>query len=1473
MSSNQKSIKTNEEYLSDLRDGKISILNLHNTPYSNLSILFDTREVDDSYKDEDGDWIHSTKEVIDRKALLKYEEGNYSFLIENWFDDIDNFEIGLYAKVRLGRFYNLINPMGEYLFTDWHGDIEFHGNNLIYCYTATRIPSYSYVTAINKDKQEDRVCSIYDRRGHLLHQDVIVKAGFIYGKSVISKDGLFNYIDADGNLLCEDWFLDARPFEKIDDELFAFIKTKNGWGVINQKGDYAYPARFNDIQKAEWTWYSYDGKSIAIVRDENGQNILMSVSSRDEESTSLTLGFHASVDSIYLIGNASRILVKRKGEWGIYEWDYNKHQFDCSVSIGELDNVEQQLHQVNNHDYRLVKKGDLFNVIGTDGIIFKEWYSEILIYGNLFKVKRLCNATTTNEGDSKGVETPGCEFNLISSDGVYQLTEWTHNMLVTPFEGAFLVNIKPRVGKGYNGGTFDASITYETVRIDQSTSTSRIKKIEGACNIILGDLLFNTWHDGLEFLNGHIFTDGYLKVWKDGKCNLIDEHGEYVSAEWVDDFVLSGWNKNSYLSDLKADAFLVKKATKMNLLFNGKFLLSQWFAEIERYRVPQFSDSFPKEDVFFVRDGYMNGIYFLKTGLVGGRLYESISRISKDLYFCRFDQEGHIMSSDGNIITTAPIKDVQPFHDGYALVTTERRDSYNGFKYNYINSEGKLVSSVWYDGDRYMSFNYSSEKQPLFVKVCKDSKYNLINSDKHLVFKKWYDSIEGSDGKWLISDKSRGELIYNFIDNSETLISKEWFKDVWTLSNLDDDIYVVETDRGYNIFNSHNEYTLSKWSKERIYNDEASGLAVLVEYSGGNTHYYYLDHSGRLITPYWSYDDSVKKYSCRIGENYEYLLIIDLHEDDFYGGYMQILCKSDGTPFFKDIIHPPFPVNRTSGNNYLTSIFGSIEEYSVPGKEPVILIDKHWPVKNDDTRQYVILDYSGKELSEEFEQIGKFNEDGFAVVERLGHFNIINKNLHLISSLWFNSLGYEYKSKETEYSEYMDYETGMVESSPYQVERIRRNTSFHDGYIKVELAGSFNLMNQAGNLQFPIWYDSLIVLQYGYYKVELNGQYNIVDSSNKPISDVWFDKMGICKRDYQKIIYGGQKGDKHRLLFIRESSVAVSDDWFDKVGRYDNSDGYYSVRLNGKKNFVTDEGKLLVPGWHDDQLLFRGYNGVYVVVQDGDKFNIYSSRQSKLLSDEGFDKVIRSENGLFSYGWCGVQVHGRYTFINEDGQLAEGRFDAIHDYRSGYAGVTLDGKKNYLTSDGTLLSDVWFEETSAFAICRKAVVKIEGKLNVIDSSGALLLSDEIHDITSIGPIESDYCVLTLATGDGATIKKYYDFKTSNLHDSERSVKDYLEALKTDAVKAEANADAVNSVGNDIADNPAVAKRNKQIRELIDKGGNAGINYTLVSFGDKSNLVDKNGALIFEEWIDSTSIQMCQGVPLIMYAENKWIIVK
>ena len=1477
MSPDKKVIKkTNEQYLSEFQEGKIS--NLHHTPYSNLSILFEARDVDDSYKDEDGDWIHSTKTVVDRKAFVKCENGKYAFLIDNWFDDIDDFTIGLYAKVRLGCFCNLVTPLGEYLFHNWFGEIEFHGNNLIYCYAPSKaIAPYYHGAVIKAQPKPERACSIYNKRGQLLLEGVIVKTPFEYGESVITKDGLYNYINADGKLLMEEWLSDAHAFEKTENCIFAFAKTDSGWGVIDSNGAFIYPPQFLSIKRAEWSTPRYDNYyPLAIVEDDNGQNILM----KGCESPTLTVGFLCKVYYIVLLGDASRILARQEREWGIFEWNRNKHRYDCSIGIGELDNVEDNLYQIQDKYYRLIKKGDVFNVVGTRGILFKEWYSEIVVIGNLFKVKRSIDISKEDTDEGKNEAKPPLnsnwlelirkaapgrnggynffEYNLVKIDGSYILKEWSRNMVITPFQGAFLININPKLAQRYNGSLFDSGTITQNTSTDISSWISN--KIQGSCNIILHrDLLFNTWYDGLEVLSGDILTGYYFKVWKDGKCNLINERGEYVSSEWMDDFLTSG---NSCFSVLKDGAFEVKKDNKKNLLYKGKLVFNQWFTEIERHNEPRFSGGQSNLEAYDVQDGYKHGIYYMNSGLFGGRLYDSISRISETLFFSIFDNLGHIMSLDGNILTTAPMFEVSEFKDGYAIVTNNET-----VQYNFINSDGQIVSPVWFD-EIYTSFGYSNDKQPSFTQVRKDSKYNLITPDKKLAFKKWYDSISGDDGRWLISDESRGELKFNFIDNNEKPLSDEWFKSARPLRNLDKGIFVVENEAGYNVFNNDNIITLSKWTKGRICDDYSSGLAVVVEYSEGEN-YYYLDHSGQQITPYMSYENSVKRYYHYNTDCNEELLIIDIHS---LGGYMQIICKSDGTPYFKKDARRSRFIRHSKEDNLSKSIFGSIEEYAVSGKESLLLVNKHWPVKYGDIGQYVIIDYKGKELSEGFESISKFDEDGYAVVKRNGVFNLIDKDFRLLSSLWFSNLGYEYKSQETEYEDYLDDETGMVEYRDYQVEKIRRDTSFHDGYLKIELLGSFNLINKTGMVQFPIWYDSLIVLSYGFYKVGLNGLFNIVDTSNKTVSDIWFDKIVVCKREYDKTIYACKKGELYKLLFLKESTVIISDVWIDKVFKYDKSDGYYSVRLKGRKNFITDDGKLLMPGWHEEQLLFRDYNGVYVVVKDSNKFNIFSSNKSKLLSDEGFDNVLRYTGGLFRYGYCGVEIDGKYTFVNEDGELTEGRYDSIREFCCGFAGVVLDGKKNFLSSDGKLLTDIWFEEISAFTNFGKAAVKIDGKLNIIDSMGNLLLPDDIQPVSAIEWIESEYCSLSIAGEEGRTINKYFDFQTSHLHDSESSVKDYLETFKTDSAKMNNNGESNNINDDNVEGNSNVAKRNQQIRQLIENSGKTGINYTLVRFGDKSNLVDKTGSLLFEEWIDSSSIQMYQGIPLMMETDNKWIIV-
>ena len=184
-----------------------------------------------------------------------------------------------------------------------------------------------------------------------------------------------------------------------------------------------------------------------------------------------------------------------------------------------------------------------------------------------------------------------------------------------------------------------------------------------------------------------------------------------------------------------------------------------------------------------------------------------------------------------------------------------------------------------------------------------------------------------------------------------------------------------------------------------------------------------------------------------------------------------------------------------------------------------------------------------------------------------------------------------------------------------------------------------------------------------------------------------------------------------------------------------------------------------------------------------------------------------------------------------------------------------------------------FDETSAFTSSKKAVVKLDGELNIIDATGKLMLPKEVLPVSAIEKIESEYCSLTYNEEGGNTAHKFYDFQTAHLHDSEWSVKNYLEEFKRKLSIEEGNSESNSPNANKTEESPNVVKWKESINKMIESGGIKGINYSLVRFGNNSNLVDANGALVFEEWIDSSSIQMCQGMPLIKNADNKWILFK
>ena len=390
----------------------------------------------------------------------------------------------------------------------------------------------------------------------------------------------------------------------------------------------------------------------------------------------------------------------------------------------------------------------------------------------------------------------------------------------------------------------------------------------------------------------------------------------------------------------------------------------------------------------------------------------------------------------------------------------------------------------------------------------------------------------------------------------------------------------------------------------------------------------------------------------------------------------------------------------------------------------------------DEYGYYTILDRTGKQISESFRSIKDFDYDddgyGYAVVYRGDDkYNLINENLEVISNLWFDELGY-YR---------IDYNKG---------EKVQ-DTSFNLGYLKVELNGLFNCIDRNGNLCYSQWFSSLVQVDKKYSVVSLNGKYNVIRNDDTLMFDQWSDSK----------------------VTIRELSLTLD---------------YYKVWYNGKSNYLDREKeRFLLPEWYKDTFLCDCGDGEFIVVEEEGVKNIYSVSTSSLLFEEWVDDVVMLPDKAFEYcGICCIKKKDQYLFYKSDGSLLTNEtFDSVSYFENGFAGVGKKGKKNYLSTEGSILSPQWLDEIGPFTKNGYAKVRINKQLNVINKEGKLLIDNNIINAKSIvfdynsyyndDMFDNTYCKIKLGEDQGLEIEKYLFLETGVIYDS---IKEIMNAYNT-----------------------------------------------------------------------------------------------
>ena len=94
--------------------------------------------------------------------------------------------------------------------------------------------------------------------------------------------------------------------------------------------------------------------------------------------------------------------------------------------------------------------------------------------------------------------------------------------------------------------------------------------------------------------------------------------------------------------------------------------------------------------------------------------------------------------------------------------------------------------------------------------------------------------------------------------------------------------------------------------------------------------------------------------------------------------------------------------------------------------------------------------------------------------------------------------------------------------------------------------------------------------------------------------------------------------------------------------------------------------------------------------------------------------------GNFKNGLAVVELNKKDNFITQDGKLLSNRwFDVAYNFHEGFAVVMLNGRWNFINQEGKLLSNQWFDECGEFNN-GFAIVRLNEKDNFITQDGRFL---------------------------------------------------------------------------------------------------------------------------------------------------------
>ena len=761
-----------------------------------------------------------------------------------------------------------------------------------------------------------------------------------------------------------------------------------------------------------------------------------------------------------------------------------------------------------------------------------------------------------------------------------------------------------------------------------------------------------------------------------------------------------------------------------------------------------------------------------------------------------------------------PISDyydeIEDFEEGFAVVWKEKKGVYN-----FINSNGELLSKVWFDqgysfsyGYAVVSFgindwNYINTNGELLLKknvqyagtffcglgkIRYDNKYNLINTEGKVISKIWFDEIGYfTSHSMLIRVCLRNK--YNFIKKNGELISEQWWDiasstpidgDDFVVANYSDGIiYYINTETCEIIKSNENLQTQSELSKKAFWENTQ-------KLNMNDIHYIINEVKERLLLNEISnnaIETLFKKYIPWITEIFDLTLKEvknlgkrpDDPRENIYGIKGMTYCRELGIENNEIIDNPDvkikdwmrlkimkeFEINR--GRGPIQFIRGIIRICC--SDDDISLFSRNDLTTNPNTKVNLkkFKQIIGYIMSNNLEYNEDLNGLRFKELNR----TIGAKLRHAAYDKWLSER--DKTSEEQQIGEYTVVPIYSFENaskySGYTSWCVTQGESHYFQYTSDGSQFFFCLKNGFENVprrkgedcpldEYGLSMVSVLVRSSGEIKHittrwnhDNRGEDNPKLKTFEQIENVLgipqnvftaniapeleFDDIPELIKKYgaDKILHtAGRVGEFEIVEYNRKYNVfynnkLLSEKWFDlieTIGEFfqciNYKEGGWEYNIIDKKGLVFPEN--FCP--HAKFSIFNSEKNLFIVYSQG-MYRLFKRGSNKPLS-EPFSRIEKLKNG-----YARVKSYDMYNFLDEDGNAMWGEWKTlnIRDNESWYDGFqqiyNSRGRSNFINiKTGEILLDEWYLNCASFHCGVAAVMNEESKRNFVKTDGTLV---------------------------------------------------------------------------------------------------------------------------------------------------------